>query len=171
MASETHVRVLDGATEVAAHRRAWDHGQRIEAPAHLAALTQAKRRAHALRGRDRLRQSCPKAAAFLEALALRGEPLASQTTALLRLLDQYGAAAVDGALATALARGALNAASVAHLLDQRARARRQPPPLTVVLPADPRVRDLRITPHVLTAYDALLTPPAPTEEPPDAPTA
>lgn len=171
VASETHVRVLDGATEVAAHRRDWDHGQRIEAPAHLAALTQEKRRAHDLRGRDRLRQSCPQAAAFLEALALRGEPLASQTTALLRLLDQYGAPAVDAALATALARGAINAASIAHLLDQRARARRQPPPLTVVLPADPRVRDLRVIPHALAAYDALLTPPPPREEPPDAPTA
>jgi hypothetical protein len=35
-----------------------------------------------------------------------------------------------------------------------------------VLPADPRVRDLRVTPHPLTAYDALLTPP-PAEEPSD----
>ena len=64
-------------------------------------------------------------------------------------------------------------ASVAHLLDQRARARRQPPPLAVVLPADPRVRDLRVTPHALSAYDALLdrSTPTPTPEPPDAPTA
>jgi len=168
VASETHVRVLDGTAEVAAHRRDWDHGQRIEVPAHLAALTQEKRRAHDLRGRDRLRQSCPQAAAFLEALALRGEPLAPQTSALLRLLDQYGTSALDAALATALARGAVKAASIAHLLDQRARARRQPPPLTVVLPADPRVRDLRVTPHALAAYDALLTPPTPPEEIPDA---
>ena len=89
----------------------------------------------------------------------------------MRLLDQYGARALDAALATALARGAVNAASVAHLLDQRARARRQPPPLTVVLPDDPRVRDLRITPHALSAYDALLARATPTPEPPDAPTA
>jgi hypothetical protein len=171
VASETRVRVLDGVTEVAAHRRDWDHGQRIEDPAHLAALTREKRHAHALRGRDRLRHTCRQAAAFLEALALRNEPLAPQTAALLRLLDQYGAAAVDAALATALARGAVNAASVAHLLDQRARARRQPPPLMVVLPADSRVRDLRVTPHALAAYDALLTPPAPPQEAPDAPTA
>jgi hypothetical protein len=171
VASATRVRVLDGTTEVAAHRRDWDHGQRIEDPAHLAALTRDKRRAHDLRGRDRLRQTCPQAAAFVEALALRGEPLAPQTTALLRLLDQYGAAALEAALTTALARGAVNAASVAHLLDQRARARRQPPPLTVVLPADPRVRDLRVIPHALTAYDALLTPAPPEEEAPDAPTA
>src|SRR5207245_2928201 len=36
--------------------------------------------------------------------------------------------------------------------------------LTCVLPPDPRVRDLRVTPHPLAAYDALLTPP-PDEEP------
>jgi transposase len=164
--SETLVRVLDGATEVARHGRSYDRGQRIEQPAHLATLAREKRHAHDLRGRDRLRATCAYADALLDALARRGEPLAPHTTALLRLLDQYGAAALDWALKEALARGAVSAPSVAHLLDQRARARRQPPPLTVVLPADPRVRDLRVTPHPLTAYDALLTPP-PAEEPSD----
>jgi len=162
--SETLVRVLDGITEVACHGRSYDRGQRVEEPAHLAALAREKRRAHELRGRDRLRALCPEAEPFLDALARRGEPLASHTTALLRLLDQYGASALNAALRDALTRGAVSAPSVAHLLDQRARARRQPPPLTVVLPPDPRVRDLRVTPHPLAAYDALLTPP-PDEEP------
>ncbi len=166
LASETVVRLLDGVAEVARHARRYDRGQRIEEPAHLAALAREKRHAHDLRGRDRLRATCAYADALLDALARRGEPLAPHTTALLRLLDQYGAAALDWALQEALARGAVSAPSVAHLLDQRARARRQPPPLAVVLPADPRVRDLRVTPHSLTAYDALLTPPpsAPADE-------
>jgi transposase len=163
IASDTAVRLVEGATEVARHARSYDQGQRLEDPAHLAALAREKRRAHELRGRDRLRQSCPRADVFLAALALRGDPLAPQTLALLRLLDQYGAAAVDGALADAVSRGAINAASVAHLLDQRARARHTPPPLAVVLPDDPRVRDLRVTPHRLTTYDALLQPPPPPE--------
>ena len=166
LASETVVRLLDGVTEVARPPRRYARGQRVEDPAHLAALAREKRHAPDLRGRDRLRATCAYADALLDALARRGEPLAPHTTALLRLLDQYGAAALDWALQEALARGAVSAPSVAHLLDQRARARRQPPPLTVVLPADPRVRDLRVTPHPLTAYDALLTPPpaAPADE-------
>ena len=166
LASETVVRLLDGGTEIARHARSYDRGQRVEAPTHLAALAREKRHAHDLRGRDRLRATCAYADALLDALARRGEPLAPHTTALLRLLDHYGAAALDWALNEALARGAVSAPSVAHLLDQRTRARRQPPPLTVVLPADPRVRDLRVTPHPLTAYDALLTPPpaAPADE-------
>src|SRR6266542_1938239 len=103
--------------------------------------------------------------------AVRGHPLASETTRLLRLLDQVGAATLDGAVAEALARGAISAASVAHVLEQHRRARRQPPLLDLVLPADPRVRDLRVTPHALSAYDTLLTPPpAATEETPDAST-
>jgi transposase len=166
LASETLVRLVDGATEVARHARSYNRGQWIEDPAHLATLTEAKRHAHELRGRDRLRAACPHADAFLDALARRDAPLAAQTTRLLRLLDQEGAAALDGALAEALARGAISAASVAHLLDQRRRARHVPPPIEVVLPADPRVRDLRVTPHALTAYDTLLAPGAPQEEDP-----
>jgi propanediol dehydratase small subunit len=44
---------------------------------------------------------------------------------------------------------------VAHVLEQRARAKKRLPSLDVVLPADPRVRDLRVTPHALHTYDAL----------------
>jgi transposase len=159
VASEHTVRILDGTTEVARHARNYDRGQRVEAEAHLAALAAEKRHAHALRGRDRLRHACPQAEAFLDALAVRDHPLASETTRLLRLLDQVGAPALEAALAEALARGAISAASVAHVLEQRRRARRQPPLLDLVLPADPRVRDLRVTSHVLSAYDTLLTPP------------
>jgi transposase len=168
IASESHVRVVDGTTEVACHRRSYDRGQRIEDPAHVAALVQEKRHAHELRGRDRLRSACPQAEAFLDALARRDAPLGLETLRLLRLLDQVGAATLDRALAEALARQAISAASVAHLLEQQRRARRQPPPLDVVLPADPRVRDLRVTPHALSAYDALLTSaPAGEDEPSD----
>src|SRR3989454_2375391 len=168
VAAEHQVRLLDGAIEVARHARSYDRGPRLEDDAHLAGLVAAKRRAHDLRGRDRLRSACPQAEAFLDALAVRGHPLASETTRLLRLLDQVGAAALEAALAEALTRGAISAASVAHVLEQRRWARRQPPLLDLVLPADPRVRDLRVTPHALSAYDTLLTPPpAAAEETPD----
>jgi len=166
IASESHVRIVDGPTEVACHPRSYDRGQRIENPAHIATLAQEKHRARELRGRDRLRSACPQAEAFLDALARRDAPLGIETLRLLRLLDQVGAAALDRALAEALTRQAISAASVAHLLEQQRRARRQPPPLDVVLPADPRVRDLRVTPHALSAYDELLTSAPPHEQEP-----
>lgn len=97
----------------------------------------------------------PQAEAFLDALARRGEPLGAHVGRLAILLDRYGATELDAALAQALARGAVSASSVAHILDQRARKRSAPPPIDIVLPDDPRVRDLRVTPHALAPYDAL----------------
>jgi transposase len=155
VASETVVRLIDGQTEVARHARSYDRGKVIEDSAHIESLARDKRRAHDLRGRDLLRTTCKNADALLDALALRGEPLGGQTSRLLKLLERYGAAELDRAMADALARGALSATSVAHILDQRARGRKHVPPLEIVLPADPRVRDLRVTPHALTAYDDL----------------
>jgi hypothetical protein len=153
---ETEIRITDGiGNELARHRRSYDSGVVIEDPAHLEKLTAEKRRALELRRRDRLRGACPSAAAFLDALAHRGEPIGTHAARLARLLDAHGPGAVESARSEALDRGAVSAASVAHLLDQRARARKAPPPIPVVLPDDPRVRDLRVTPHALTHYDAL----------------
>jgi len=161
LVAEAHaVRVLDGDIELARHDRSYDRGRVIEAPEHIAALARDKRRAHELRGRDRLRSVCLHTDALLDALALRGAHLGGQTSRLLQLLDRYGAVELDRAIAEALTRGAPSAASVAHLLDQRVRARNALPPLDTVLPDDSRVRDLRVTPHALTRYDELYAAPA-----------
>jgi len=87
-----------------------------------------------------------------------GVSLSHATARLGRLLDHYGAAEMDAALTDVIARGALSTESVAHVLDQRARARRSAPPLDVPLPDDPRIRDLRVTPHGLAGYDRLSAP-------------
>ena len=158
LASEEFVRITNGSHVFATHARTYDEKQVIEDPAHIEELAREKRRAHELRGRDRLRASCPSADAFIEALALRGEHLGGQVSRLLKLLDRYDKTEVEAALKDALARGAVGAASVAHVLDQRARARSRAPKLDVVLPDDPRVRDLRVTPHALDTYDALAKP-------------
>lgn len=158
VASDTLIRIVDGSVEVARHARCWDRRQVVEDPAHLAALAREKRHAHELRGRDRLRHLLEHADAFFEGLALRGEPMVAHTSRLLKLVDRYGASEVDSALDEALSRGALSAASVAHILDQNARARQEPPPLDVVLPEDPRVRQLRVEPHCLSRYDDLSNP-------------
>jgi transposase len=157
-ATEEEVRITNGSYVFATHARSYDEKRIIEDPAHIEELAREKRRAHDLRGRDRLRASCASADAFIEALALRGEHLGGHVARLLKLLDRFGAAEMESALKDALGRGAVGAASVAHVLDQRARARKSAPALDVVLPADPRVRDLRVTPHALDSYDALARP-------------
>jgi transposase len=155
VASDATVRVLDGNTEVARHERSWDTRQQIEDESHLADLATEKRKARDHRGRNRLTISCPAAHGFLAGVLHHGGHLGGTTTRLLHLLDRYGAAELETALTEAHGRGAFAAQSVAHILDQRARARGSRPPLDVVLPDDPRVRDLTVTPHALDRYDQL----------------
>jgi transposase len=155
VASEALVRILDGAVEVARHARSYDRRKIIEDPAHIAALAREKRAARELRGRDLLRQACPHAERLIEALALRGEPIAGHSHRLGRLLERHGPRDLDAAIAEALARGAVGSASVAHILDQRARQRGTPPAVDPFLPNDPRARGLPALPHSLAPYDAL----------------
>jgi transposase len=167
IASRTLIRLVDGEREVARHERCYDRAQQIEAASHLAALATQKRHATELRGRDRLRSACAGAAAFLEAVALRGGHLGGTTSRLLQLLDRYGAVLLDAALSNALARGAANAGSVAHWLDQNRRAEGAPPRLEAAPPLDPRARELHVTPHPLAPYDALARPRATSKDPKD----
>ena len=155
VASEKTLRILDGNQEVARHERCWGMRQQVETPEHLAALAREKRKARDHRGRNRLTTSCPAALEFLSQVVAHGNHLGGTTARLLRLLDQYGAAELDAAIVEAHRREAFAAQSVAHILDQRSRARGLPAPVDPVLPDDPRVRDLVVTPHALDQYDRI----------------
>jgi hypothetical protein len=162
------VRLCHATEEVAEHLRCYDADFTVEARGHVAGLVAAKRQASSLTRRDRLRQAVPAVAALFERLAVRGEPLGPHVTRLLQLLDDYGAAELAAAVEAALARDAPGAGGIAHLLEQRRRARGQRPPVPMVLPADPRVRDLDVSSHALESYDALSRPqPAVPDRDPD----
>jgi transposase len=149
------IRVLDDQREVARHVRSYGSGECLEDPAHIEALVEWKKNARELKGRDRLLAAVPETENLFKHLALRGETLGIHTARLLRLLDTYGPRELRLATRTALERDAFSTGSIAHLLDQRRRERGLTPPLEVHLPDDPRVRDLRVIPHSLEAYDAL----------------
>jgi transposase len=155
VASDTHVRVLDGLAVLADHERSYDAGRCIEDPRHLEDLAAYKRRARQQRGRHRVIAACPAARPFLESIALHGGHLGGTTARLLRLLDQYGPLSLDAALAQAHERAAFSAHSVAHILEQRRRVTGAPPPIAIALPDDPRVRDTVVVPHSLGEYDLL----------------
>jgi len=140
---------------VAHHLRSYDADGTVEAREHLQDLVATKRQAAALTRRDRLQQAVPALATLFERLAVRGEALGAHVTRLHQLLDDYGVAELTAAVDTALAREAPGAGVVAHLLEQRRQARGERPPVPVVLPDDPRVRDLDVPLHPLETYDAL----------------
>ena len=158
VADHALVRLLDGEREVARHARSYDSGEPIEDPRHVEALAAAKRNAGESRGRDRLRAAVPETDRIFEVLALRGGNLGSHTVRLLRALDDYGAEELRAAVRIALEREAFGAGSVAHIVESRRRTRGLPPPVRIELPADPRVRDLRVIPHRLEDYDRLAAP-------------
>jgi len=158
VASPTTVRVLDGATLLATHPRSYDQGRQVEDPAHIAALVARKRQARQHRGTDRLAQAAPNSRELLTRAAERGENLGSITATLLRLLERYGAAELEAAIAEALARNVPHPHAVRLALEHRREQREQPPPIAIALPDDQRVRDVVVTPHPLDAYDQLQAP-------------
>lgn len=151
------VRIFDGPTVIATHRRSWDKGQEVEVDEHVRELVVWKQAARHHRGLDRLHHATPQAAPFFAALAQRGGNLGAATTGLTRLLDLYGAPALDAALAQALSADSAHLAAVRQILEQHQQARHQDPPVAVALPDDPRVRNIVVQPHDLATYDRLAT--------------
>ena len=87
-------------------------------------------------------------------VALHGGHLGGTTSRLLRLLDQHGARELNVALAEAQ-RSAFTALSVAHILDQRRRARGAPVPLETAISSNPQVQNFAVISHSLVRYDRL----------------
>jgi transposase len=155
MASPGRVRVLDGQEVVATHARSLDRDQQIEDPAHLQALVEYKRQARGQRGIDRLYHAAPTTQALFTELAERRANFGAATSALVRLLDLYGATELEAAVGEAIQRGAPHVGAVRQILDHRRSAQGRPPALGAAIGSDPRIRDLVVKPHNLTDYDRI----------------
>jgi hypothetical protein len=154
VASDTTVRILDGLTELARHTRSYDRHQLVLDPAHQQAVLELKRKAlHSTPG-GRLERVVPECRQLLDLAFAYGESAGTQTAQLLRLLEQYGAAALRRAVQEALERNTPRASSVAFLL------RRQPRSTlpAVDLSRHPHVADLHVRPQDLSTYDELARP-------------
>jgi len=115
----------------------------------------ASRQRHAHGQRDYLRVTVPATAALFECLAARGEPLTTVTRRVLGLLDDYGPDELTQAITVALARGTPSVAAITHLLDTARRRRGARPPVPLMLPDRPGVRELTVPSHTLESYDDL----------------
>jgi hypothetical protein len=89
-------------------------------------------------------------------VAARGLSLGQATSQLLKLLQTYGAAPLEDAIAEALAGDAVHPHAVRHILERARQMQGKPPALPLPLPDDPRVRNLIVVPHSLRNYDSLL---------------
>ena len=159
VATDTVVPLVDGATEVAHHVRSYDQGQRLEDPPTWPPSSRETPRARSARPRPPAPELSAGRRVPPGARPARGAARPADAGASSACSIRYGAAALEAALADALTRGAIMPPPSPISWTSGARARRTPPPLAVVSPDDPRVRDLRVTPHRLSTYDALLRPP------------
>ena len=105
VATLEEVRILDGVDVIASHPRSFDKDACIEIPEHIAELVRHKRQARRLRGQDRLVRAAPGSERLLADAAMRGDNIGAIVAALLRLLDEYGAAELEAAIGEAMKRG------------------------------------------------------------------
>jgi transposase len=154
-ASDTTVRILEGAAEIARHVRCWDRGQVIDDPAHKEALLAFRRRALRTEGQTILTRAVPQIETLLDATFRAGEPQSRTVRGLELLLQLWGANALRTAVAEALRRGTPSLASVQVLLDQQRRQSRRPPVSSLDLADRPELEALHVQPHSLEDYDDL----------------
>lgn len=151
VASDSAVRILDGAVEVARHLRSWDRRQAVLDPAHQEAVVKRKRKAFHSTPAGRLEQAVPESRTLIDRAFEQGESAGTQTAQLLKLLDQHGSKALRCAILAALERDTPRASSVAFLL------RTQPPSgkVAVDLSHNPLAQSVDVRPHDLETYDEL----------------
>ena len=154
VASDSLVRILDGAQEIACHVRSYDQQQEVLHPPHQQALLQLKRKAFDSTPSGRLAQAAPDSETLLDLAFAQGESAGSQTAQLLKLLDLYGAAALRSAIREALERNTPRASSVAFLLRQRQQKTSSTLPV-IDLSRHPQAQFIDVQPHDLETYDEL----------------
>ena len=149
--SDTRVRVLDGALELASHPRCWGRRQMIELPEHREAILRLKRAAQELKGRDRLRALIPAIDTLYARWIDGGRSLRHMTAFANRLLDLYGETIFTAVVTEILQRGLHDPGALAQLCEQQRRAHSRPLPIEIAVPS--HVPDRDVIPHNLEDYD------------------
>jgi hypothetical protein len=98
-----------------------------------------------------LEQVVPDCKTLLDLAFAQGESAGRQASQLLKLLDDYGTAALRRAVIEALARNTPRASSVAFLLRRQPRTTR----LALDLSRHPEAQSVEVRPHDLEIYDEL----------------
>jgi hypothetical protein len=124
-------------------------------PAHQEALLAEKRKAAGSTPGGRLAHAVPESEVFMDAAFQRGESVASQTTQLLHLLDEYGAAELRTAMLESMQRNTPRASSVQFILNRRRRLFRRRTPIFIDLSRRPDLAGIDIKPHSPETYDEL----------------
>lgn len=160
-ANETCVRIFVGNKRVAVHPRSWRRGEAIVRPEHEEGLRELKPGAQASADLQAIRALGASAARYVELLPAQTTSIRSEISTLMVLITVHGAAAVEGVIGKALARGIVGAVHLERMLTLEAKAE-EPRPAPLALD-DPRLCLPPTTPD-LKSYDAILMQPESTED-------
>ncbi len=155
LATLTDIKILNGTEVIATHKRSYDKAQQIENPKHIEELIERKKQASQHRGQDRLTHAVPSGAELLKKAAEHGYKLSAISKHLLLLLDDYGSTELEEAIKEALSKDVPHPNAVQIALEKQREARQKPPPVSIKLPKDKRVRDMSVRTHNLNDYDQL----------------
>ena len=150
------VRICDGMTEVAKHKRTFEKGKQIEDQNHIEELKEAKRAGRKHRAMDRLQLAVPASTQFFMEAARRGHNLGRLTQELNLLLTLYGAQELEAAIEAALTAQRVHASAVKQALERRRNEKGLQPPVRLRFESNPRANELIVTPKSLALYDSLL---------------
>lgn len=150
------VKICDGETQVASHKRSFSKGKLIEEPAHLQELREQKKASRKHRAMERLQTAAPSSTELFCQAGARGHNLGRLTQEFTLLLDLYGAQELESAIREALAADSPHASAVKQALERRRTERGARPPVRLQFEGNPRANDLTISPRSLAPYDNLL---------------
>ena len=152
VASDTHVRILDGTAEIARHHRCYDRHQLVLDPAHAQALRGPSAKLSSYSAPAAWRWPCPRVKrCWIRPSRTENRPAAKPHNCS-NCWILYGAAALRGAIREALERNTPRASSVAFLLRKQQRSAPQP---AVDLSRHPEAQSIDVRPHDLETYDEL----------------
>ena len=151
VASDSEVRLLDGAQVIAKHERCWGKHQRVEDHEHRRELLDQKRAAWTPKTRDRLLAQVIGIDALYTRWVEVGRNVGLMTARTGKLLELYGAEVLTKAVAAVLARGLHDPGALALRCEEARRAVDKPMP--VALEFGSHVPDCEVSPHDLRQYD------------------
>jgi hypothetical protein len=138
---------------LAIHTRCWEKKQRLELPAHREAAYKRRPQEWLAAEVSAFISLGEEAKAFLEGLALTGQPIKKSLAKLLHLKDQFGTALLIQALKRAMVHKAYGAHYVENILHQEKTPKKNHPPVQL---QRPDLNRIRLEEPLLADYDAYI---------------
>jgi hypothetical protein len=154
-ATLSSVSISNGLQVVARHQRSFDKGKQIEDANHVSELVADKRKANKHRAIDRIRCVAPTSEQFFLKAAERGHNLGRLTQLLLRMLQLYGAAELEAALAEVMAKETFHSSAIQQSLERRRASRGLPPAVSLHF-TQKQINQVVVKPLSLDTYSYLL---------------